>query len=123
MLAASSVQDTIPAVWSYVSDGAYKEYAYDNTTIKFKRTANKLISGLSEKSALLIQALKALGKDKMTEEVIETIKSELNAAERNTMLKEAQCTTAWIYKEIKRNIKIYRTDENSFFYVIINYRS
>lgn len=95
----------VPAVWSYVSDGAYKEYAYDNTIIKFKRTTNKVISGLSEKTALLIQAMKALGKDKMTEEAIETIKSELNAAERKTMLKEAQCTTAWIYKEIKRICK------------------
>ena len=95
----------VPAVWSYVSDGAYKEYAYDNTIIKFKRTTNKVISGLSEKTALFIQALKALGKDKMTEEAIETIKSELNAAERNTMLTEAQCTTAWIYKEIKRICK------------------
>ena len=95
----------VPAVWSYVSDGAYKEYAYDNTIIKFKRTTNKVISGLSEKTALLIQALKALGKDKMTEKAIETIKSELNAAERNTMLTEAQCTTAWIYKEIKRICK------------------
>ena len=95
----------VPAVWSYVSDGAYKEYAYDNTIIKFKRTTNKVISGLSEKTALLIQALKALGKDKMTEKAIETIKSELNATERNTMLTEAQCTTAWIYKEIKRICK------------------
>ena len=34
----------VPAVWSYVSDGAYKEYSFDSTTIKFKRTTNKEIS-------------------------------------------------------------------------------
>ena len=46
-----------------MSDGAYKEYTFDNTTIKFKRTTNKEISKLSYKTALTIQALKALGKD------------------------------------------------------------
>ena len=53
----------VPAAWSYVSDGTYKEYTYDNITIKFKRTTNKEISKLSYKTALVIQALKALGKD------------------------------------------------------------
>ncbi len=31
----------VPAVWLYVSDGTYKEYTYNNTTIQFKRTTNK----------------------------------------------------------------------------------
>ena len=30
----------VPAVWSYVSDGTYKEYTFDKTTLKFKRTTN-----------------------------------------------------------------------------------
>lgn len=51
----------IPATWVYVSDGPYKEYTYNQTTIKFKRTTNKEISKLSYKTALVVQALKALG--------------------------------------------------------------
>ena len=54
-----------PAAWVYVSDGTYKEYTYDNTTIQFKRTTNKEVSKLSYKTALTVQALKALGKDKI----------------------------------------------------------
>ena len=91
----------VPAVWSYVSDGAYKEYSFDSTTIKFKRTTNKEISKLSPKTALVIQALKALGKDHVTDEIIEKIRSEMTADERTTMLKEAQYSTAWIYGIIK----------------------
>ena len=52
----------VPATWLYVSDGTYKEYTYGNTTIKFKRTTNKEISKISYKTALVIQALKALYK-------------------------------------------------------------
>ena len=91
----------VPAVWSYVSDGTYKEYSFDSTTIKFKRTTNKEISKLSPKTALVIQALKALGKDHITDEIIEKIRSETSADERTSMLKEAQYATAWIYGIIK----------------------
>ena len=91
----------VPAVWSYVSDGTYKEYTFDSTTIKFKRTTNKEISKLSPKTALVIQALKALGKDHVTDEIIEKIRSETSADERTSMLKEAQYATAWIYGIIK----------------------
>src|SRR5574344_1557184 len=49
----------IPAAWVYVSDGTYKEYSFENTTLKFKKTTNKEISKLSTKTALVVQALKA----------------------------------------------------------------
>ena len=91
----------VPVVWSYVSDGPYKEYGYDNTTIKFKHTTNKEISKLSSKTALIIQALKTLGKDCISDAVILKIRSETDEAERRTMLIEAQYATAWIYEAIK----------------------
>ena len=92
----------VPVVWSYVSDGAYKEYSYDNTTIKFKRTTNKEISKLSAKTALVIQALKTLGKDNIADDIIEKIRAQTSPTERKAMLKEAQYATAWIYEAIKK---------------------
>ncbi|MCR5782625.1 MAG: DUF6088 family protein [Clostridia bacterium] len=91
----------VPVVWSYVSDGPYKEYTYDNATIKYKHTTNKEVSGLSPKTALVIQALKTLGKDNVRNDVIERIKKETTPEERRTMLTEAQYATAWIYEIIK----------------------
>ena len=44
----------IPVAWVYVSDSTYKEYTYEQTTIKFKRTTNKEISKLSYKTALVV---------------------------------------------------------------------
>ena len=92
----------VPAVWSYVSDGPYKEYSYDKTKIKYKHTTNRVISGLSPKTALVIQALKTLGKDNIREEAIEKIKAGTTPGERKIMLTEAQYATAWIYEVIKK---------------------
>ena len=91
----------VPATWVYVSDGTYKEYTYDNTTIQFKRTTNKEVSKLSYKTALTVQALKALGKDKVNYTVINRLKSILTAEEKKTMLEEAKAATSWIYEYIK----------------------
>ena len=95
----------VPAAWSYVSDGTYKEYTYDNTTIKFKRTTNKEISKLSYKTALIVQALKALGKDNIDDTIINKLKNDLTDEEKATALLEAKAATSWIYEYIKQICK------------------
>ena len=92
----------VPAAWVYVSDGTYKEYTYDNTTIQFKKTTNKEVSKLSYKTALTVQALKALGKDKIDDMVISRLSKLLTAEEKKTMLEEAKAATSWIYEYIKQ---------------------
>ena len=92
----------VPAAWVYVSDGTYKEYTYDNTTIQFKKTTNKEVSKLSYKTALTVQALKALGKDKIDDTVISRLSKLLTAEEKKTLLEEAKAATSWIYEYIKQ---------------------
>ena len=91
----------VPSVWLYVSDGTYKEYTYGNTTIKFKRTTNKEISKLSYKTALVIQAIKALGKENITNEIINKIAQATTEEEKAQMFVEAKYATSWIYDIIK----------------------
>jgi hypothetical protein len=92
----------VPATYVYVSDGTYKEYTFHDITIQFKRTTNREVSKLSYKTALVIQALKALGKDQITDSVITRLQSILTAEEKITMLSEAKTATAWIYDYIKQ---------------------
>ena len=91
----------VPAVWVYVSDGTYKRYSFGNTTIVFKRTTNKDISRLSYKTALVIQSIKALGKDNVDSTVIQKISSFLTQQDKDKMIKEAKISTSWIYEIIK----------------------
>lgn len=95
------ISTQIPAAWIYVSDGKYETYTYDNTTIKFKRTTNKEISKLSYKTALVVQALKALGKENVKDTTIAKLKSTLTPTEKAACLKEAKAATSWIYEYIK----------------------
>jgi hypothetical protein len=49
----------------------------------------------------VIQALKAIGKDRVTDANVATIRKALTAQERKTLLVESRGTTSWIYETIK----------------------
>lgn len=63
----------VPNEYIYISDGAYREYLYRNKKIIFKHTTNRNITSYSKKLAILIQAVKALGKDNISEEHIKKL--------------------------------------------------
>ena len=95
----------VPAVWQYVSDGPYKEFSYDNVRISFRRTSNKEATGYSYMTGLIIQGLRALGKDHVDEAVIRILSQQLSSEEKKALLDEAQGTTAWIFDHIKEICK------------------
>ncbi len=92
----------VSAVWCYMSDGVYKKYTYLNNEIEFKHRANKEISKLSYKSALVVQAFKALGRDHVYDATLEKLKNELSQKEKQNLLHECKTTTSWVYELIKK---------------------
>lgn len=90
----------VPAQLSYVTNGTPKTYHYDNFTIIFKRTSAKDLERLSKKTAIVVQALKAIGKDKVTPKDLNQIRRYLSPEEKNKAVKEARYTTSWIYEYI-----------------------
>ena len=92
----------VPAHWSFVSDGPYRSFSFGNITIEFKHCSAREISGMSHKTALVIQAIKALGKENIDEENLQRIRRTLSVEERVALLEEAKRTTAWIYEAIKK---------------------
>jgi len=96
------ISTQVPASWTYASDGPYKKYAYGNVTIQFKHTSNKDITNLSEKSALIIQALKAIGKDKMNEKFIRQLSDRLTPGEKTSLLEDTKRSSAWISGTVRQ---------------------
>lgn len=95
----------VPANWCYISSGPYKRYEMGKVSIEFKHRADKSISGMSEKTALLVQALKTMGKEKVTASTIQFLSQRLTAEDKETILKESRKTTVWVYEAIKKICK------------------
>ena len=91
----------VTATWSYISDGPYRIYEWDSTRIEFKHRANREITGLSYITVLVVQALKTLGKDNVTPEIIRILSDRLDSKDKVLILKEAAEATDWVYNIIK----------------------
>ena len=92
----------VSSKWGYISDGAYNSFKLGNITIEYKHRANREISGMSYKTALIIQGIKALGKGNIDELTIDKIRKYLNENELKVLAQEARPTTVWVYQTIKR---------------------
>jgi hypothetical protein len=96
----------VPAIWSFVSDGPYRSYSVCGLELQFKHGANRDIDGMSEKSALVAQALKALGKDNIEQKHLRRIAQVLSEQEKQALLDETKHGTSWINKAAKEICKI-----------------
>ena len=92
----------VPAVWSYVSDGPYREYSWGSVRLKFKHRANREISMLSPRTVLVIEAIRALGKDGITEDIIAKLQRTIPETDKKLLLTEAMTCSEWIYEDIRK---------------------
>ena len=92
----------VTAVWSYISDGPYKTYRWNNTKLEFKHRTNKEITGLSYMTILVIQALKTLGRENVTSKTVQILRSRLSEDDKAAMLIEAAESTDWVYDTIRQ---------------------
>lgn len=99
------ISTQVSAKWEYLSSGDTKEYQIGNTSISFAHRADKELNRMSTKTALIIQAIKALGDENISDEIIAKFASRLSDVEKDTLLIEAKPTTAWIYEIIKQICK------------------
>ncbi|MGI6723597.1 MAG: DUF6088 family protein [Arcobacteraceae bacterium] len=96
----------IQAKYIYLSDGPNKSYKlYNDVEIEFKKSVLKDIGFKYKESSLIVQALKSLGKEYITDEIIEKIKEQIEPKMVEKILKDTQSTTVWVYETIKQICK------------------
>ncbi len=87
----------------YLTNGENRIYGiYPNVTIEFKKSALRNIGFKYYESILLVQALKALGKEHVTAEVIYKLRESIDSTMYNKILKDTKTATNWIFDIIKQ---------------------
>ena len=95
----------VPGRLVYLSDGPNRQYHVgdiDSFTLEFKKSALKDVGFKYRESGLVVQALKALGKERVDETVITTIRKQLDESACKRVLKDTVTATGWVYETIKR---------------------
>ena len=91
----------VPTHYKYISSGRYKEYKIGDTVLEFKKVNSGEIANMSLKTATVIQAIKSLGKENITNEVIQKIRENLTEKERKDLMNESKSVPSWIYEVIR----------------------
>jgi len=93
----------VPGRPMYLSDGPSRSYTIlDTFTLEFKKSALKEVGFKNRESGLVVQALKALGKERIDEQIITALREQLEEKMRKKILKETVTATGWVYETIKR---------------------
>ena len=101
----------IPAQYVYLSDGPSKSYDVMGATLHFKKSSLKDIGFKHRESTLIVQALKALGKEHLSETVFATIREQIDPKNYSKILRDTQGSTGWIYEVIKQICKPIEANE------------
>jgi hypothetical protein len=91
----------IPMKFIYLTDGSTRNIKIDERSILFKRTSPKNVATIGEISTLVIQALRVIGKDKVSQEEIEQIQSLLKQEKKAHLEHDIRLAPEWI-KEIMK---------------------
>ena len=92
----------VSSSWSFVSDGPYRTYTIGSNILEFKHRTNREITGMSNKTLLIIQALKALGKERITDDYIARIQNQLTESEKKNLLIESKYASTWLIRMIQK---------------------
>jgi hypothetical protein len=92
----------VPSKIIYLTDGPNNEVPIGRRTIHFKHARPKAMAGLEGKFALVVQALRYLGKEAVGQPEIETLREALSPAEKRKLVKDARFGVDWIYEVAKR---------------------
>ncbi len=91
----------VPASYLYLSDGPDRSYDINGTTLTFKHTALKEAGFRHRESALIVQAMKSLGPDRIKPRVIARVRQWLDPELREKVLAETVSATGWVYAAIR----------------------
>jgi Family of unknown function (DUF6088) len=92
----------VPSKIIYLTDGPNNEVLIGKRSIYFKHARPKALAGLDGKLALIVQAIRHLGRDKVGKHEIETLRAALSSSERKKLVKNTRFGADWIYEVANR---------------------
>ncbi len=99
----------VPGKYLYLSSGPNRTYTISKTGLVFRKTVSKETGFKRHESAIVVQALKSLGKEGISSKVINTMRGWLDPELKTELLNETTTVTGWVYDAI-REICLGNTD-------------
>ena len=90
----------IPVKTIYFSDGPTHQFSVSSGILYFKHVTLKESKIASPKSEIVVQAIRELGEDHVSDEILQKIRNQLTDTERRKLYSETQFICTWIREKI-----------------------
>lgn len=95
----------VPGRRVYLTDSSAAKARVGNQTLRFKRVAPKHLPARDNVVTSVIIAIEFIGRDGMTEEVVERLRMKLAESDRKRLLKESRYAASWVADVIKKVVR------------------
>ncbi|OGI11448.1 MAG: hypothetical protein A2Y40_09535 [Candidatus Margulisbacteria bacterium GWF2_35_9] len=95
----------VPAKYTYMSNGKSNQYKIGKRELEFKKMMMKESNFKHSESNLIVQALRALGKENLSQEYLLKIRNSIAHGKHSLILKDTKSATGWIYEAIREVCK------------------
>lgn len=95
------ISTQVPSKYIYISSGRSISYQIDNRELRFKKGMLKEVGFKCSESAILVQALRAYGKENLNSEQLKQFRKAIDPKKYSSVLKDTRSVTGWIYQAIQ----------------------
>ena len=92
----------VPAKVVYLSDGPSKTVQLGRQTVQFKHASSKTIGVKSHVAGLVIQALRYLGRNDVSDNTIQKLRTKLSNDDKQRLLRDTQYAPDWVHEVAKK---------------------
>jgi len=96
------LSNQLPGRWIFLSDGPARQYAIGKQALEFRKAPLKEAALKTKEGALMVQAIKALGKDRIDERVIAKLSAFLKPQDCSRILQDTKAVPDWIHNIIRK---------------------
>lgn len=102
---ALGLSTQVPGNQVYLTASSSAKIRVGKQTLTFKKVAPKRITARNSVAGSVLQALDFVGKDGVTDSVVNRLRSKLSAADKRRLLKDSRYAAGWVADTVKKLVK------------------
>lgn len=96
------ISNQVPSTYVYITNGRNVSYQIGKRELIFKKGMHKETSFINIESSILVQAVKAYGKENLDDDALHKFKDAINPLLREKILRDTRSSAGWIYQFIQK---------------------
>ncbi len=92
----------VPSTLTYMTDGPTRTVRICQQVIQFKHASTKTLVGAGQKTGIVLQALRHVGKNRVNDQVILKLARALDDKDRAELSEQSRYAPAWMYPIVQR---------------------